>query len=48
MHQKASPGPETSVWFERVYAKQNGRWMYLSHRTVHGPLREEPQKPTSK
>jgi hypothetical protein len=48
MHQKSSPGPETSVWFERVYAKQNGRWMYLSHRTVHGPLREEPQKPTSK
>lgn len=26
-----------SVWFERVYAKRNGRWMYLSHRTVHGP-----------
>jgi hypothetical protein len=26
-----------AVWFERVYAKRNGRWMYLSHRTVHGP-----------
>jgi len=26
-----------SVWFERVFQKQNGRWMYLSHRTVHGP-----------
>jgi ketosteroid isomerase-like protein len=26
-----------SVWFERVYQKQNGRWIYLSHRTVHGP-----------
>jgi hypothetical protein len=26
-----------SVWFERVYAKRNGRWTYLSHRTVHGP-----------
>jgi hypothetical protein len=26
-----------SVWFERVYAKRGGRWMYLSHRTVHGP-----------
>jgi len=49
MHQKSSPnGQETSVWFERVYAKQNGRWMYLSHRTVHGPLNEEPQKSTSK
>jgi hypothetical protein len=46
MHQKSSPiGVETSVWFERVYAKRNGRWMYLSHRTVHGPVRDEPQKP---
>ena len=26
-----------SVWFERVYAKRNGKWQYLSHRTVHGP-----------
>jgi ketosteroid isomerase-like protein len=26
-----------SVWYERVYAKRNGKWMYLSHRTVHGP-----------
>jgi hypothetical protein len=26
-----------SVWFERVYAKRDGKWMYLSHRTVHGP-----------
>jgi hypothetical protein len=26
-----------SVWFERVYAKRDGRWTYLSHRTVHGP-----------
>jgi hypothetical protein len=26
-----------SVWFERVYAKRNGRWQFLSHRTVHGP-----------
>ena len=42
VHQKSSPAAETSVWFERVYAKQNGRWMYLSHRTVHGPTREEP------
>jgi hypothetical protein len=25
-----------SVWYEKVYAKRNGRWMYLSHRTVHG------------
>jgi len=26
-----------SVWFERVYAKHDGHWQYLSHRTVHGP-----------
>ena len=25
------------LWFERVYAKRNGRWRYLSHRTVDGP-----------
>jgi len=29
------------VWFERVYAKQNGEWKHLSHRTVRGPLRED-------
>ncbi len=27
-----------SVWYERVYAKRDGRWTYLSHRTVHGPV----------
>ena len=26
-----------AVWFERVYAKRNGHWLYVSHRTVHGP-----------
>jgi ketosteroid isomerase-like protein len=26
-----------AVWFERVYAKRSGKWIYLSHRTVHGP-----------
>jgi hypothetical protein len=26
-----------SVWFERVYVKRDGKWLYLSHRTVHGP-----------
>ena len=25
-----------SVWYEKVYAKRNGQWVYLSHRTVHG------------
>lgn len=26
-----------SVWFERVYAKRDGHWLHVSHRTVHGP-----------
>jgi ketosteroid isomerase-like protein len=26
-----------SVWFERVYEKRAGNWLYVSHRTVHGP-----------
>ena len=35
-----SAAPDRSaftVWFERVYAYRDGRWQYLSHRTVHGP-----------
>jgi hypothetical protein len=40
MHQRSSPNDLTSVWFERVYARRNSQWMYLSHRTVHGPTRE--------
>ena len=32
-----NPGQLNSIWFERVYAKRDGRWMFLSHRTVHGP-----------
>lgn len=33
----AAPGQLNSIWFERVYAKRNGKWWFLSHRTVHGP-----------
>lgn len=33
----ASPGRLNSIWFERVYARRNGQWQFLSHRTVHGP-----------
>jgi ketosteroid isomerase-like protein len=29
---------EFTVWFERVYARKNGQWQFLSHRTVHGPV----------
>ena len=25
-----------AVWYEKIYAKRYGRWLYLSHRTVHG------------
>jgi hypothetical protein len=28
-----------SCWYERVYEKRNGKWVYLSHRTVHNPMR---------
>jgi uncharacterized protein DUF4440 len=33
----SNPGRLNSIWFERVYAKRNGEWQFLSHRTVHGP-----------
>ena len=37
-NRNASAGREQfSVWFERVYAKRDGQWQYVSHRTVHGP-----------
>jgi hypothetical protein len=29
--------PWFSVWFERVYQKHDGHWLFVSHRTVHGP-----------
>jgi ketosteroid isomerase-like protein len=32
---------EFIVWFERVYARRNGSWQYVSHRTVHGPTYED-------
>jgi hypothetical protein len=38
-HVPGSPAERAwfAVWYERVYAKRNGRWLYISHRTVHGP-----------
>jgi hypothetical protein len=36
---EAAPGRRTfTVWYERVYAKRNGTWQYVSHRTVDGPV----------
>ena len=38
LRQPLRPGQDWfSVWYERVWEKQNGKWMFLSHRTVHGP-----------
>lgn len=35
----AAPGRrQFTVWYQRVYANRDGRWQYLSHRTVHGPV----------
>jgi hypothetical protein len=36
----ANAGTHLYVWFERVYAKRNGQWQFLSHRTINGPGRE--------
>jgi hypothetical protein len=36
-----------SVWFERVYEKRDGRWLYVSHRTVHGPTYGPDRKSVS-
>jgi ketosteroid isomerase-like protein len=36
-NRSGNSGQLNSIWFERVYAKRDGRWMFLSHRTVHGP-----------
>jgi hypothetical protein len=38
---KGFPAPQAwfSCWYERVYEKRNGKWVYLSHRTVHNPVR---------
>jgi hypothetical protein len=33
----ASPPGLSTIWFERVWAKRDGRWQWLSHRTVWGP-----------
>ena len=37
----------SQVWFERVYARRNGQWQQLSHRTVKGPLRTAESVSTS-
>jgi Domain of unknown function (DUF4440) len=45
--QSTTPGAHQHVWFERVYAKRNGQWQQLSHRTVKGPLRNDAVKASS-
>jgi len=39
MANSATPPVHSFVWFERLYAKRNGEWQFLSHRTVNGPVR---------
>lgn len=38
---RAGGGPSVphlaSIWYERIWEKRSGQWMYVSHRTVHGP-----------
>jgi ketosteroid isomerase-like protein len=36
--QEGKQGKWFSLWYERVYAKRNGKWMYISGRTVRGPV----------
>jgi Domain of unknown function (DUF4440) len=39
---EGAPGRrQFTVWYERVYAKRDGKWQYLSHRTVNGPVYEK-------
>lgn len=33
---------EITIWWERVYAKRDGQWQFLSHRTVNGPVYSQP------
>jgi hypothetical protein len=38
----AAPGRrQFTVWYQRVYARRDGKWQYLSHRTVTGPIYEK-------
>jgi hypothetical protein len=41
MASSATPPSYSYVWFERLYARRNGQWQFLSHRTVKGPVRED-------
>ena len=41
MASSATPPGYSYVWFERLYAKRNGEWQFLSHRTVNGPIKED-------
>ena len=34
---RTTPGRLNTIWFVRVYAKRDGQWRFLSHRTVFGP-----------
>ncbi|HEV2985378.1 MAG TPA: nuclear transport factor 2 family protein, partial [Vicinamibacterales bacterium] len=40
-HSPAGTITHSNVWFERLYAKRDGKWQFLSHRTVNGPNSED-------
>jgi hypothetical protein len=41
-YKDGAPGRrQFTVWCERVYANRGGKWFYLSHRTVDGPVYEK-------
>lgn len=41
-YKDGAPGRrQFTVWYERVYANRGGKWFYLSHRTVDGPVYEK-------
>ena len=40
------PARLNSIWFERVYARRDGQWIFLSH-PVHGPTVSPGVDPTA-
>jgi Domain of unknown function (DUF4440) len=47
MASSATPRSSSYVWFERLYAKRNSEWQFLSHRTVNGPIKDKDNSKTS-
>jgi hypothetical protein len=41
MASSTTPPSYSYVWLERLYARRDGQWQFLSHRTVKGPVKED-------